>query len=94
MPRLFDDLIKERIDKIHQIRLAKELPRSVANQIFENLPDNQIFGQSELFNWITENLGLDDSALIQQGIDQLVAEKKLLQVEKAGKVFYRKFMQL
>jgi len=94
MPRLFDDLIKERIDKIHQIRLAKELPRSVGNQIFENLPDNQIFEQTELFNWITENLGLDDSALIQQGIDQLVSEKKLISVEKSGKIFYRKYTQL
>jgi len=94
MSRPFDDVIRERIDKIHQIRISKALPISVGNQIFENLPDNQIFEQSELFNWITQNLGLDDSALIQQGIDQLVAEKKLLQVEKAAKVFYRKFMQL
>jgi hypothetical protein len=28
--RSFDDIIRERIDKIHQIRLAKALPRSIA----------------------------------------------------------------
>jgi hypothetical protein len=54
--------------------LAKALPRSIANQIYENLADdNQIYDQSELINWITTNLGLNDPALIQQGIDQLVA---------------------
>jgi hypothetical protein len=94
MSRSFDDVIAERLNKIHEIRLAKALPSSVANEIYEILKDNQIYDESELISWITENLGLNDPALIQQGIDQLVAEKRLIKVEKAGKIFYRKFTQL
>lgn len=95
MSRSFDDVIAERLNKIHEIRLAKALPSSVANQIYESLPDdNKIYEENELIKWINTNVGLTDPALIQPAIDQLVSEKKLIRVEKSGKVFYRKFTQL
>jgi hypothetical protein len=90
-----DEWAYDRVMKWHKIMLAKQELPAVANQIFETMKDDdRIYELNEFISWVNQNLGLTDPELIQSAIDQLIKEKKLISVEKNGKVFLRKMTYL
>ena len=69
------------------------MPEAAASQIFGKLSEGQIFQQDQLILYIEENIGIDDPNLIQEALDILANQQKLIVVEKNGITYYGK-MQL
>lgn len=90
-----DDFTYDRINKWHRIMLAKaELP-AISNQLYEKLPnDDTIYSLEEFIDWVTKTLGLDDPEVIQQAVDQLVNQRKLIRIDKKGITYLRKMINL
>jgi hypothetical protein len=85
-----DDFIFNKLDKYFQIRLARAEVPALANQIISKLPPDEIFDESQLFQFVSETIGITNQNLIQQSIDQLMNQKELIMVEQNGNRYYRK----
>jgi hypothetical protein len=53
------------------------------------MPPDEIFEFNQFVEYIKTNIGIQEE-LIQQALQILIEQKKLIAVEKAGRVFYRK----
>lgn len=85
-----EEWVNERLNKLHMIKIAKLMPEAAANEIFKNMPSGDIFEANQFMDFIRKNIGIQEDNLIQQAIDILIHQKKLIAVERSGKVYYRK----
>jgi hypothetical protein len=85
-----EEWVNERLNKLHMIKIAKLMPEAAANEIFKSMPSGDIFESNEFIDFIRKNIGIQEEDLINQAIDILIQQKKLIAVERSGKVFYRK----
>jgi len=85
-----EDFIIEKIERFHKVMLGKQEAPALANQIFQKIKPDEIYEESQFYEFIKRTIGDINPKMIQESIQLLVDQKRLIQVSKTGKIYFRK----
>lgn len=85
-----DEILRNKIDRLHKKQLDEKLPDMYAKTVFNSLPDTEIMTSNNAINYVKQNSPLDNDEIIVKGINTLLDNKELILTNHKGKLWIRK----
>ena len=85
-----DEILRNKIDRLHRKELDKKLPQAYAKTVLNSLPETEIMTSNTAIKYVKQNSPLDDDNLIINGINTCIDSKDLISTESWRKIVYKK----
>jgi hypothetical protein len=85
-----DDILRNKIDRLHKKRIDEKLPEMYAKTVYQSLLDTEIISSDRAIKIIKQNSPLDNDEIIVKGLNSLLDSKKLVSTNHGGKLYLRK----
>ena len=85
-----DDILRNKIDRLHKKRIDEKLPEMYAKTVYQSLPDTEIMSSERAIKIVKQNSPLENDEIIVKGLNSLLDNKKLISTNRNGKIWLRK----
>ena len=85
-----DDILRNKIERLHKKQLDKQLPQAYAKTVYQSLPDTEIMTSNTAIKYVKQNSPLDNDEIIVKGLNSLLDTKQLVSTNRGGKLYLRK----
>ena len=85
-----DEILRNKIDRLHRKRLDEKLPEMYAKTVYNSLPETEIISSERAIKIVKESSPLNDDEIIVKGLNSLIDNKELISTNRNGKLWLRK----
>ena len=85
-----DDVLRDKIDRLHKKRIDDKLPEMYAKTVYNSLPDTEIMTSNTAIKYVKQFSPIDNDEIIVKGLNSLLDSKKLISTNHGGKLYLRK----